>query len=289
MVVNKQIQIKTSLPYCLYRIDTRFFKLNDGFNSKIRFLKVETTPNRRTQFSQNIEVIRDRWGIDAHSDVEIYTSKVFSNSDEAETFALKLVNDFIRRYRYYHKGAIHLVPLIKEDLFEFNILTNGKGRMSVSFAGGMTIVSPLLNYEISTKVEQSIVNKEEIPLWEELLLKAEQYLYQAEYRHSILESITALELVTSDFIRIKCRQKAISKKDADSYIERVGLTGSIKVTIKLLLNKVKLPEEKVFQKCKASITARNHIVHEGKDATTIEARDSLKYGKILIDFLVQYL
>lgn len=289
MVVDNQTQIKTSLPYCLYRIDTRFFKVDDGFNSKIRFLKVETTPNRRTQFSQNIEVIRDRWGIDAHSDVEIYTSKIFSKTEEAETFALKLINDFIRRYRYYDKNAIHLVTLMKEDLFEFNTLTNGKGVMSVSFAGGMTIVNPLHNYEISTKVEQSIVSKEEIPLWEELLLNAEQYLYQAEYRHSILESITALELVTSDFIRTKCHQKGISKKDADSYIERAGLTGSIKVTIKLLLDKVKLPEEKVFQKCKASITTRNHIVHEGKGATMTEAQDSLKYGKILIEFLIQYL
>ena len=83
--------IKTSLPYCLFRVDTRFFKLQDEYNSKIRFLKIETMPNRRTQSSRNIEVIRDRWGIDAHSDVEIYTDRKFEKPEDAELFALELI------------------------------------------------------------------------------------------------------------------------------------------------------------------------------------------------------
>ena len=290
MVVNSQNKITTSLPYCLYRVDTRFFKLGDGFNSKIRFLKVETTPNRRTQFSQNMEVIRDRWGIDAHSDVEIYTSKIFGKTEESESFALNLINDFVKRYRHYDTDAIHLVSLTKEDLFGLNTLVNGQGVMSISFAGGMTGVNPLLNYEISTKIEQSIKNNEEIPLWIELLCNADQYLYQAEYRHSILESIIALELVISDFIQTKCRQKGISKKDAEEYIKNVGVSGNIKVTLKFLLDKAKLPSQEIFQKCKASITIRNAIVHKGrKDVTSIEAQDSLKYSKMLIEFLNQHL
>lgn len=289
MVANSQTKISTSLPYCLYRVDTRFFKLNDDFGSKIRFLKVETTPNRRTQASQNIEVIRDRWGIDAHSDVEIYTNKTFDKSEESELFALNLINDFVKRYRHYDTDAIHLVSLTKEDLFGFNTLTNGHGIMSVSFAGGMTTVNPLHNYEISTKIEQSITSKEEIPLWVELLCNADQYLYQTEYRHSVLESIIALELVVSRFIRTKCQQKGISKKDSDEYIKNVGVSGNIKVTLKLLLDKVVLPEQKIFEQCKSAITKRNHIVHNGEDATAIEAQDSIKYGRQLINFITQYL
>lgn len=288
MVTNSRTIITTSLPYCLYRVDTRFFKLNDGFNSKIRFLKVETTPNRRAQSSQNMEVIRDRWGIDAHSDVEIYTNKTFDKPEESELFALNLINDFVKRYRHYDTDAIHLVSLAKEDLFGFNTLTDGKGIMSVSFAGGMTIVNPLRNYAISTKIEQSIVNNEEIPLWVELLRNADQYLYQAEYRHSLLESIIALELVVSNFIRTKCHQKGISKGDADEYVKNVGISGNIKVTLKLLLNSVILPKQEVFEHCKASITKRNHIVHNGEAATVIEAKDSIKYGRILIDFITQH-
>jgi|GEM_PF-6654674 len=289
MVANSLTKIATSLPYCLYRVDTRFFKLNDGFGSKIRFLKVETTPNRRTQASQNIEIIRDRWGIDAHSDVEIYTDKTFDKPEESESFALNLINDFVKRYRHYDTEAIHLVSLTREDLFGFNTFTNGQGIMSVSFAGGMTTVNPLRNYEISTKIEQSIVSKEEIPLWVELLRNADQYLYQTEYRHSVLESIIALELVVSNFIRAKCHQKGISKEDADEYVKNVGISGNIKVTLKLLLDSVILPKQEVFGHCKASITKRNHIVHNGENASIIDAQDSIKYGRILIDFIAQHI
>lgn len=285
-----QVQIKTSLPYCLYRIDTRFFKLGDEFNSKIRFVKVETTPNRRTQSSQNVEVIRDRWGIDAHSDVEIYTDKTFANVVEAEISTLKIINDFIKRYRFYDRDAVHLVPLTREDLFGLNFLSDGRGIMSASFAGGITVVNPLRNHEISNKIEQSVTNKEDIPLWEELLLNAEQYLYQTEFRHSVLESIIALELVVSEFVRKRCQQKGISNKVANNYLKNVGLTGNIEVTLRLLLDNRQLPDQIILQKCKASINIRNAIVHKGrKNILSIDAQDSLKYSKMLINFLIQYL
>lgn len=281
-----QTLIKTSLPYCLHRVDTRFFKLKDEFNSKIRFIKVETTPNRRTRASKNMEVIRDRWGIDAHSDVEIITNKQFADIDEAEIFALKLINDFIRRYRYYDRTSVHLVTLTKEDLFGLNLISNGQGVFSVSFAGGMTVANPLLNYKISSNIEHSIASREDLPLWEELLLNSEQYLYQLEYRHSVLESIIALELVLSDFIRNKCKQKGISKKETDEYIQKVGVAKNIKVTLKLLLGNKKLPEKDVLEKCKASITIRNRIVHQGfKNISETEAQDALNYSKKLINFL----
>ena len=289
-IVNNKTQIKTSLPYCLYRIDSRFFKINDGFNSKIRFNNIETTPNRRCQSYQNAEIIRDRWGIEAHSDVDIYTNRIFAQGDEAIIFTLKILNDFIRRYRYYDKEAIHLIQLTKEDLFEFSVITNGHGLLSISFAGRMTVVNPLRNYEISTKIENSLLNGEEIQLREELLINAEQYLFQAEYRHSILESIIALELVISEFIRLRCREKKISKTDANKFIKDIGLTGNIKVTLKFLIDKTKLPDNKIFEKCKASITLRNQIVHEGRQSILAsETQDALKYSKMLIEFLVSYL
>lgn len=281
-------QIKTSLPYCLYRLDTRFFKMEDKFNSKIRFIKVETTPNRRTQFSQNTEVIRDRWGIDAHSEVEILTDKKFVNSDRAKDFALNLINDFIGRYRFYDRGAVHLVPLGKEDLFELNLSLNGRSKVAVSFAGGMTIVNPLLNQEISSKIEQSLANKVEIPLWEEHILNAKQYLYQKEFRHAIIESVIALEWVLSEFIKEEFTKKGVPSQETGKYIYNLGLTGNIEITLRLLLNGIKNPDQKIFHECRTSIKLRNKIVHEGlKDITEQQAQNSLEYIKQLINFLNQ--
>ena len=246
--------IKTSLPYCLFGVDNRFFKLNDGLNTKVRFLKVQTTPNRRTGASKNIETIRDRWGIDAHSDVEIYTDQVFAKLQDAEVFSLQIINDFVKRYQYFDKRAVHLVLLSQEDLFGFNLISDGSGVVSIGLAGGITVFNPLLVHEISNQIETSIIESEKIPFYEELFSNAEQYIYQLSYRHSILESVIALELVISKFILQKCSAKGIEGTDAKNYVKNVGLTGSIKVTLRLLLDDIPLPEDTVFEKCKAELS-----------------------------------
>lgn len=287
---NEQTEIKTSLPYCLYGIDDRFFELKDNFNTKIKFIKTETKPNRRTSASFNIESIRDRWGIDAHSEVYIYTDKDFNSSDKAEIFTLEIINSFIKRYRYFDSEAVHLITLINEDLFGFSLIDKDKkGSISIALGGGIKISNPLINYQISDAVENSIVSKEEIPLWDDLLLNAEQYLYQAEYRHSVLESVIALELVVSKVIYKFCNKKGIDESEANEYIKNIGLTGTIRITLKLLINE-ELPEEKVFEKCKGGITTRNKIVHKGSNNINKEqAEEIIKYNKILISFLVELL
>lgn len=284
-------KIITSLPYCLYKVDSRFFNLNDGSNSKIRFSKIETVPNRRTGGAKNVEMIRDRWGIDAHTDVEIHTDKYFGDDHKkAENWVLGVINIFIKRYRYYDKDAVHLVPLTTEDLFGFNILSDGKGTTSISFGGGFKINDPLLNHEVSNIIEKSIKDKEEIPLWSDLLLNAEQYLYQADYRHCVLESVIALELVISEFIVKKCKEKGITENEAEDFIRNVGLTGNVKVSVKLLLENTTLPSEDAFDKCQSGITIRNAIVHKGRNSVARkEAEDTFKYGQEMMKFLSKFL
>ncbi len=195
-------------------------------------------------------------------------------------------NKLIKKYRYYAPNSVHLIPLIREDLFGFNLLTGNAGRMSIGLAGGIKPIDPLLNHRISNQLEEDLANKKDIPFWTELILNAQQYLYQTDYRHSILESVTALELVTSDFIRKICDLRKVSSSDANEYIRNYGLTGNIKVTLKLLLGDAELPEEKIFEKCKGSINIRNGIVHKGrKTATDNEAKDALEYSQKLIKFL----
>lgn len=287
MAAEDKTVIRTSLPFCLYRVDSRFFKLGDAFNSKIKFTKVETTPNRRTQSSQNIEVIRDRWGIDAHSDVEIYTEKHFADVAEAEKFSLKIINNFIQRYRYFDREAIHLVPLSREDLFNLSSFLGDKGTATISLAGGITVVNPHLVREISNDIEKSLTENKQIPFYEELLLNSEQYIYQIGYRHSILESVIALELVISDFIHRKCEEKNIPKTDAEEYIKNIGITGNIKVTLKLLLDNSLLPQDILLDACKSGITIRNSIVHKGrKEVTVEEAQNTLDSSRELISFLL---
>lgn len=288
-IASQQIKefgkINTSLPYCLFKLDSRFFKFNDEYNTKIRFVKIKTVPNRRTSDSKNIDTIRDRWGVDAHSDVQILTEKKFDDSEKVKEFALKIINKFIKIYTYYDKSSVHLVDLNSEDLFGFNYLYNGKGSFEINLAGGITITDPLLNFRISNDIEVALKNNFDLPFWEELLVNSEQYIYQTNFRHSILESVIALELVVSDFIKEKCKEKNIPDKDAGDFIKDAGLTGNIKTTLKLLINN-DLPEDDLFEKCKAGITIRNSIVHKGRrEITRNEAVDTLAANKKLINFL----
>ena len=283
--ISELSEIRTSLPYCLFKVDSRFFKLNDEYNTKIRFVKVKTVPNRRTSDSQNIDTIRDRWGIDAHSNILILTEKKFTDSLKAKEFTLKLINKFVKIYRYNDKTAVHLVDLNFEDLFDFNYLYKGKGIFEVNLAGGITPTNPLLNFQLSNKIETALKSNFEVPFWEELLINSEQYIYQTNFRHSILESVISLELVISEFIKKKCKEKGISASDTEEYIKNVGLTGNIKTSIKLLISD-ELPEDELFEKCKAGITIRNSIVHDGrKNVNKNEAEDTLKANKQLIQFL----
>jgi hypothetical protein len=135
-------------------------------------------------------------------------------------------------------------------------------------------------------VEKALLDKFELPFWEELLMDAEQYIFQTNYRHSILESVTALEYVVSKFIKKKCTDKNISENDAKGYIKDIGLTGNIKITIKLLIDD-ELPRDEVFEKCKSGITIRNKIIHEGrKEVSASCAQDTYEFSKELIEFLI---
>lgn len=285
---KRQTQIKTSLPYCLHKIDSRFFKIGDAQNTKIRFTKQQTTPNRRTAASHNIEPIRDRWGVEAHSEVEILTDKGFAGTTDGETFALQIINDFVKIYRYHDNGAVHLVPLIREDLFGLGITNvDGSGSFAMAMGGGLQVYDPMRTQRLSDSVEEFFAKNEPLALWAELLLNAQQYLYQGDFRHSILEAVIALEIVLSDFIRKGCAAKGISTGEAEKFINDVGLTGNIQVSLKLLLDPSVVVEEEIVKKCKAGITIRNKIVHEGrKTVSSREAEETIVNAKKLIDILL---
>lgn len=285
-------KIKTSLPFCLYRVDERVYNLNDGSNTTIKFIKQKIEPSRRTSESQNIEFLRDRWGVDAYSKVEIETEKNFSGdtkAEDAKKFTLNIINDFINLYRYFDNESIHLANLIEEDLFEFMVETDGHGIFSLGFSGGMTVLDPKKITEISNRLEKAINEKYQIPFWRELLLKTHHYFFVGDYRMSILESIIALEFVLATFIKNECKEKGISDGEAEKYIIDVGLSGNLKINIKLLLEKEKLPPDIIFNKCKAGIKIRNAIIHEGrKFVSQKEVEETIWAVSEMIHFLLSH-
>jgi len=103
---------------------------------------------------------------------------------------------------------------------------------------------------------------------------------------SILESVIALELVLSNFIRQEGEKRNIGDSDIKNYIKNIGVTGNIKVTIKMLIEN-NLPSDDVFEKCKSGISIRNKIVHEGREnVNENETKNTLESNKFMMKFLI---
>ncbi|MDP1760558.1 MAG: hypothetical protein Q8L01_03920, partial [Candidatus Woesebacteria bacterium] len=74
--------------------------------------------------------------------------------------------------------------------------------------------------------------------------------------------------------------------DIKEYIKNIGITGNIKVTVKMLIEK-NLPSDDIFEKCKSGISIRNKIVHEGREyVNNNEAKDTFGSNKSMIEFLM---
>ena len=287
--MNPKITIKAKLPFCLYKLDERYFQIDP--QTRIRFFREKIEPSRRTSSSENIEFLNDRWGIDGFSRIEIETEKDIdlfeSMSDEARTFTLRIINKFISLYRYFDDTAVHLVNLIESDLMDFSVEKDGRASFAIGFGGGITPLNPQKIASVSSMLENAIRNGYEIPLWRELILNAEHYCYIDDFRMAILESVTALELVISKFISGELFAAGVKEKEIKEFIKETGVAKGLNVVVRLLVGKSGMPDD-LLEKCKGTITKRNKIVHEGRKETNYQStKDSIVAIYQLIQLLLE--
>src|SRR3989344_1126734 len=287
--MSLKITIKAKLPFCLYKLDERYFQIDP--QTRIRFFREKIEPSRRTSSSENIEFLNDRWGIDGFSRIEIETEKDIdlfeSMSDEARTFTLRIINKFISLYRYFDDAAVHLVNLIESDLMDFSVEKDGRASFAIGFGGGITPLNPQKIASVSSMLENAIRNGYEIPLWRELILNAEHYCYIDDFRMAILESVTALELVISKFISGELFAAGIKEKEIKEFIKETGVAKGLNVVVRLLVGKSGMPDD-LLEKCKGTITKRNKIVHEGRKETNYQStKDSIIAIYQLIQLLLE--
>ena len=287
--MSLKITIKAKLPFCLYKLDERYFQIDP--QTRIRFFREKIEPSRRTSSSENIEFLNDRWGIDGFSRIEIETEKDIdlfeSMSDEARTFTLRIINKFISLYRYFDDTAVHLVNLIESDLMDFSVEKDGRASFAIGFGGGITPLNPQKIASVSSMLENAIRNGYEIPLWRELILNAEHYCYIGDFRMAILESVTALELVISKFISGELFAAGIKEKEIKEFIKETGVAKGLNVVVRLLVGKSGMPDD-LLEKCKGTITKRNKIVHEGRKETNYQStKDSIIAIYQLIQLLLE--
>lgn len=287
-------RIKTELPFCFYRLDDRTLILGDRFNTTIRFIKQKIEPSRRTGQSINMEFVRDRWGTDACSLVEVETDKNFSDygtdsTDKAKQFVLNVINRIIELYRHFDREAVHLDKLIKEDLWKFDLVgpDSSLHTLSIGFGGGMVLTDQNLIQSISSQLQGAIDSNYEIPFWQEILCDANHCYFIGDNRKTVLESVIALESVLSKLVRYRGGELGINVDDIGKYVRAVGVRGMLVVSLKFIIGNQGGVDMETVGKCTDAIALRNKIVHGGElKINQKQAGDALSAAQKMIDTIL---
>ena len=88
--------------------------------------------------------------------------------------------------------------------------------------------------------------------------RANEYLEQGELRHAIIDSVTAIELMIPDFLKIRCKESRLQKAlnpffDNASIVQQWAIVGTL----------LGLPDDKIKNGLDV-IEMRNKIVHKNK-------------------------
>ncbi len=120
-------------------------------------------------------------------------------------------------------------------------------------------------------VEQFVQGQSRPSMVLELLAGAQQLAGNGYVRSALTEAVTALEVAVSDFSRSdKCNEALASKYGPrmgvdrlQKQVERMGLSGTVRYLLPLLLPEDALPEN-ILKGCRDAIDARQNVVHNGQ-------------------------
>lgn len=118
------------------------------------------------------------------------------------------------------------------------------------------------------------------------LLNSKDACLQEDFRLAIVESVTALETVLYRFIRMQGEKLEIPKDEVDHFIVDVGLTGNLKVVLKMLTDGLEQVDAEILSKCKGAIKIRNNILHEGfMKVSSTDTEEQVNAIEKMIDYL----
>lgn len=133
------------------------------------------------------------------------------------------------------------------------------------------------------EINNFVLGNQKTKLTGELLAGAEYLLSAGQRRSSITEAVTALEICLYDFGRNPDINKTfgdqlknrIGNMSLKSQIEHMGLSGSVRYLLPLILPEEVMPIE-ILKECEIALTHRQNIVHNGqRDINEANARKTI--------------
>ena len=142
-------------------------------------------------------------------------------------------------------------------------------------------------------IRDFVVSSRRPPLARTLLAGAETLAADGHSRSALTEAVTALEVALYAFARNPAAERAFGPMLAKrmgigtlhQQVEHLGLSGSVRYLLPVLLPDSVLPED-VLEGCRAAIDQRQTVVHQGqRDVPTGALRSSLRAVRSLCDIL----
>jgi len=230
---------------------------------------------------------------------ELGKSSLLFGKDETifsdKKIALNILNKLIEKVRYT-TDEFWIEPIRYQDFSQYDVtyyvgkkryltkkmlIDTGKGPLNI-------VTENPFNMEDEKRQELIKVLESDIEydISKIFLLNAKDACVLEDYRLALIESVIALEITLSNFIRERGRVLGISKDRLEEFIVRVGLTGNFTVVLKMLLPGVKLPEDEIYEECTGAITIRNKIIHEGRrEVHQVEAEKKIIAIEKMINFI----
>jgi len=297
---NNFIVIAVILPICLH-LDERIFKIP---YKKETFIEIKTKNFFSNKYSRvgtatNMEIKSDTFSQFRFTNFQMKMPHFGNEKIDLEKIAQKYEKAF---FKYYNKfiDAYRIVSgrekirnywNFNEFLKPINVSAshdiNPEEYQVVSWDFGD---EPLVNRQnLRTEDEHKLLEEyltKELLLYKQFILDAQRDFLFGNYIQCNLNAVIALEIMVSDYIRNYAAKKGIDTNSIDNFIKDVGLTGNIKITIKLITpNEIALPSDETFSNCKTAITTRNKIVHQGlRGINETELEKNLNSIEELINF-----
>lgn len=259
--------------------------VNFSFLSKDEPIKVDGAPQIE-KYSKNIdhlsfEIKADESSIKGKKLLDLFEDK--EKRYDLLLFLTKIVNRVLRNIRNY--GMVHNIHEIKPKpnetkallhRWDVEISKNGKEFLPI-MEKPKDLTELLIIYRIGRDiplisipkqwidVEEAIKEDLESPPELEFSTNAMGFLRERNNRMALLESVTCLEIILSQYLReFLEKRKGISHNKINNFLSpNLGLTNRISVILDLTLGKKKLNESNIDKKIiLEGINCRNTIVHK---------------------------
>jgi hypothetical protein len=157
-----------------------------------------------------------------------------------------------------------------------------EARAFMGNSGHIALNPPVVTADAFERVMTAIKPGCEYPIWWQYYCKAATLLGQQSYRSAVLESIIALEMALSVFVRRRLTDRGVSKSSFERVKKDITLSLMLNIELTSLAPDDQRPAPEIVGRLNRARKLRNLIVHEGKasvsESEATEAVEAVRLG-----------